>query len=69
MISKVTQQIVAPLQQWLLEQGRCLNCGATLKPKAKNAGATVVKCTCGETYLYLPEANLYKRLNTNKYVR
>lgn len=69
MISKITQQVVAPLQQWLLEQGKCLTCGEALKPEVKGSKATVVKCPCGETYLYLPKANLYKRLNANKYVR
>ncbi|HUW24864.1 MAG TPA: hypothetical protein VMW04_04620 [Patescibacteria group bacterium] len=67
---RLWQQIVAPLQQWLLEQGRCVACGTLLSHRRKEAvrGNEVIACSCGESYLYLPKANLFKRLTPNKYV-
>ena len=67
---RLWQQIVAPLQQWLLEQGRCVGCGSLLSPKKNVAkpGGEVIVCACGESYFYLSKANLFKRLTPNKYV-
>lgn len=68
---RLWQQIVAPLQQWLLEQGRCVGCGTSLSrgKKETTRGGEIIACSCGESYLYLPKANLYKRLTANKYVQ
>lgn len=61
MTSRLTWQIIVPIQQWLLEQGKCLACGRKLR------GGEVIKCPCGESYLRLPRANLLKKLTANKY--
>lgn len=64
------EQILAPVRQWLLEEGRCMTCGGELSRGEKKTvgGKEVISCSCGESYLYLPKANLYKRLSPNKYV-
>jgi len=67
---RLWQQIVAPLQQWLLEQGRCVGCGTLLSSRKSEtkSGGEVIACSCGESYLYLPKTHLFKRLTPNKYV-
>ncbi|HUV72332.1 MAG TPA: hypothetical protein VMW25_04930 [Clostridia bacterium] len=61
----IQRQIVAPLQQWLLEQGRCVVCGQGLSKgsREKVSGGVVVGCSCGQQYFYLPKGKIYKRLN------
>ncbi len=65
----VARQIIAPIQQWLLEQGKCAVCGGELPRGKKITGekGERVTCSCGQAYLYLPEAKLYKRLARNQY--
>ena len=71
MTKMILEQIIGPIQQWLLERGKCVTCGESLSsfPQRTLVGseAKVVDCPCGQTYLYLPQANLYKRLTANKY--
>ncbi len=60
----VTRQVIAPIQQWLLEQGKCAVCGEELPAGKKLPGekGELVVCPCGKEYFYLPKAKLYKRL-------
>lgn len=60
----ILQQIFAPVQQWLLEQGKCAHCGQSLAKgkKEMTREGEVVICRCGQAYFYLPQANLYKKL-------
>jgi DNA-directed RNA polymerase subunit RPC12/RpoP len=60
----ILQQIFAPVQQWLLEQGKCVACGGDLSAGEREpiAGGEVITCPCGEQYFHLPKAQLYKRL-------
>jgi len=73
MTKTILKQIIGPIQQWLLEEGKCVSCGGSLAPHFKRshveAGAEVISCPCGQVYLYLPKAKLYKRLSANKYTK
>jgi uncharacterized Zn finger protein (UPF0148 family) len=41
------KNIIAPMQAWLLSQGKCVGCG---KPLARKNGKVV--CVCGRIYMY-----------------
>jgi DNA-directed RNA polymerase subunit RPC12/RpoP len=73
MTKTILKQIIGPIQQWLLEEGKCVSCGGALSAHLKGneveSGAEVISCPCGQTYLYLPKAKLYKRLTANEYVQ
>lgn len=48
------KNIIAPIQAWLLSQGRCVGCGTPLskgkRGKAKN-NKIKVTCRCGRIYI------------------
>lgn len=73
MTKTVLKQIIGPIQQWLLEEGKCVSCGGALSSQLKGSkvesGDEVISCPCGQNYLYMPKAKLYKRLTANKYVQ
>lgn len=46
------RNVIAPIQAWLLSQGRCVGCGRDLVPKGKKRKVT---CACGRIFVY--EAN------------
>jgi len=54
------KNIIAPMQAWLLSQGKCVGCGKQLEKK-KGAGSVNVMCSCGRVYMYDPQAKLYRR--------
>jgi DNA-directed RNA polymerase subunit RPC12/RpoP len=72
MTKTVLKQIIGPIQQWLLEEGKCVSCGGALSSHLKGngieSGTEVINCPCGQNYLYMSKAKLYKRLTANKYV-
>jgi len=58
------KNIIAPIQAWLLSQGRCVGCGNVLsKGKAeKCVGKTQkVTCSCGRIFIHNPETKTYRR--------
>lgn len=57
------KEIVAPLQHWLLIQGRCVGCGRSLKTekKQKKNGFVLITCQCRRIFVYQPEKNSYRR--------
>ncbi len=59
------KNIVAPVQAWLLSQGRCVGCGRDL-PKKKGDGLVRVDCECGRIYMYDAQADKYRRANLNE---
>lgn len=54
------KNIIAPVQAWLLLQGKCVGCGKTL---AKKKGDDLVKitCECGRVYMYDGASDTYRR--------
>ncbi|MCD6225848.1 hypothetical protein J7J95_02075 [bacterium] len=58
------KNIIAPIQAWLLSQGRCVGCGRPLskgkRGKAKGGKIKVV-CQCGRIYIYDPKKKTYRR--------
>ncbi len=55
------KNLIAPIQAWLLSQGRCVGCGEDLnKGKEKEVrGNTTVTCRCGR--IFIRKANSYRR--------
>ncbi|MBI3577608.1 hypothetical protein HY086_06235 [Candidatus Gottesmanbacteria bacterium] len=54
------KNIVAPIQAWLISQGKCVGCGRELsKPQGK--GLVRATCVCGRIYMYDPAADKYRR--------
>ncbi len=54
---------IAPIQAWLLSQGRCVGCGTPLslgKNKATKFG-TQVTCKCGRIFIHDTKTNKYRR--------
>lgn len=59
------KNIIAPVQAWLLSQGRCVGCGMPLvKSKVKSQKSEVeelVTCKCGRVYIYDNQTKRYRR--------
>jgi len=58
------KNVIAPIQAWLLSQGRCVGCGKPLadKKREKRKDTTEkVTCTCGRIFVYSPETKKYRR--------
>jgi len=58
------KNIIAPIQAWLLSQGRCVGCGAPLPKgkavKLKNKSEKIM-CSCGRIFIYDPKTKKYRR--------
>jgi hypothetical protein len=58
------KNVIAPIQAWLLSQGRCVGDGKNLsemrKEKRKD-GTQKVTCTCGRIFIYNPKTKKYRR--------
>ena len=71
------KNIIAPMQAWLLFQGRCVGCGKPLPEKtgmgplrppgheaihdSSEASWVRVDCHCGRIYMYDPKSAKYRR--------
>jgi len=57
------KNIIAPIQAWLLSQGRCVGCGFSLEKgkTEKKKGKTKVTCKCGRIFIYNPKTKKYRR--------
>jgi predicted nucleic acid-binding Zn-ribbon protein len=59
------KNIIAPVQAWLLSQGRCVGCGTSLsngKRQTKKNNEEQVTCKkCGRIFLYNHETKRYQR--------
>ena len=58
------KNVIAPIQAWLLSQGRCVGCGKPLNimEKEKRDGGTVkVTCECGRIFINNPKTKKYRR--------
>jgi len=56
------KNIIAPVQAWLLAQGKCVGCGKLLV-KGQGKGVVKVTCECGRVYIYDTESNKFRRAN------
>lgn len=57
------KNIIAPVQAWLLSQGRCVGCGMPLKAttQEKKDDQEKVTCKCGRIYMYDSNIKRYRR--------
>lgn len=57
------KNLIAPIQAWLLSQGRCVGCGEDLNhgKKATVKGQTTITCRCGRIFVYNSAKNSYRR--------
>lgn len=58
------KNIIAPMQAWLLSQGKCVGCGKVLERKSLPAGRqglVRVTCVCGRVYMYDTEGRRFRR--------
>lgn len=54
------KNIIAPVQAWLLAQGKCVGCGRKLAKKS-GTGQVQVTCVCGRSYMYDIRSAVYRR--------
>lgn len=58
------KNVIAPIQAWLLSQGKCVGCGMPLSggtsKKRKDAGE-LVTCKCKRMYIFDPKKKTYRR--------
>jgi len=60
----VFKKIIAPVQAWLLSQGKCVGCGAPFKKGKKvkrKDGSQKVTCKCGRIFIFDPKKKTYRR--------
>lgn len=59
------KNVIAPIQAWLLSQGKCVGCGTLLsegKIKSFKKGDEKVTCKkCGRIYIKNAKTNKYRR--------
>jgi len=59
------KNIIAPVQAWLLSQGKCVGCGKKL-PSQKGSGLIRIPCECGRVYMYDSGSNIYRRADIDE---
>ncbi len=58
------KKIVAPLQSWLLNNGKCVGCGMPLsraEREDRGDGTEKVICKCGRIFIYDQHTKTYRR--------
>lgn len=63
-VPKVFKNVIAPVQAWLLSQGRCVGCGRELgdgKKTKRGDGTEKVVCECGRIFIHDPKTRKYRR--------
>lgn len=58
------KNVIAPIQAWLLSQGRCVGCGKELslgKRVDRKDGTQKVTCACGRIFIFDPKTKKYRR--------
>jgi hypothetical protein len=58
------KKIIAPIQAWLLSQGKCVGCGRDLekgKRDGRDDGTDKVTCKCGRIFIYNNKSKTYRR--------
>lgn len=54
------KNIIAPMQAWLMSQGKCVGCGKVLEKKS-GKGLVQATCVCGRVYMYDIEGKKFRR--------
>lgn len=54
------KNVIAPIQAWLMSQGKCVGCGKPLLKK-EGKGQVRVVCVCGRMYMYDAASGSYRR--------
>lgn len=58
------KNVIAPVQAWLLSQGKCVGCGSPLseaEKKGKKNGMDLVICKCKRGYFFDSTKKTYRR--------
>jgi hypothetical protein len=57
------KNVVAPIQAWLMSQGRCVGCGKDLAEgkSIKHKYGKKVTCSCGRIFIYNSKNKRYRR--------
>jgi predicted nucleic acid-binding Zn-ribbon protein len=58
------KNVIAPIQAWLLSQGRCVGCGKHLKDmkrEKRDNKTDKVTCECGRIFIYNKKNKKYRR--------
>lgn len=58
------KKIIAPVQAWLLAQGKCVGCGASLQKgrrEGRGNGTEKVICKCGRIFIFDKKIGKYRR--------
>ena len=58
------KNVIAPIQAWLMSQGRCVADGKPLskaKRKKRKDGTFMVTHSCGRVFIYNPKTKTYRR--------
>lgn len=62
------KNMIAPVQAWLLSQGRCVGCGMPLTQGTKDKKGQLVTftCKCKRVYVFDPAKKTYRRALLNE---
>jgi len=58
------KNVIAPIQAWLLSQGRCVGCGRELslgKKETKRDGSAKITCACGRIFIQDSKTKRFRR--------
>lgn len=58
------KNVIAPIQAWLLSQGKCVGCGMPLSSgtsKKRKDGTNLATCKCNRMYIFDPKNKTYRR--------
>ena len=57
------KNVIAPIQAWLLSQGKCVGCGMPLTQASKKPHkyGEMVTCKCGRIYIHDTKTKKYRR--------
>ena len=62
------KNVIAPIQAWLMSQGKCVGCGMLLEnaSKKKHTYGEMVTCKCGRVYILNNKTKKYRRALLNE---
>lgn len=62
------KNVIAPIQAWLMSQGKCVGCGVPLSSalKKNHKYGEMVTCKCGRVYIYNDKIKKYRRALLNE---